>query len=222
MAKLTTELYWESLKQEFIMGYAYHDNKQVYIDNLTPAIKEGILDRLVEECADLLHDGCLRSAYKALDANLRSKKCNMKKAPELPSKQHDKKRLDIMQAYVAGKLAELAPVSRTTRLNDKPQWAYGPDEIDKIDDIQQLQKVINSINDAVSKVGAQYEARLGEDYQEIARENRTYARKRMEKLKKAVPTNADELLAKIQGGKRVVLSAAEAAALAKFLEVNNK
>jgi len=222
MAKLTKELYWESLKQEFIMVYAYHDDKQVYIDNLTPAIETGIMDKLVEDCADLLHEGNLHTAYKALDANLRSKKCNMKKAPELPSKQHDKRRLSIMQEYVAKKLTETAPTAKATRLNDKPQWAYGPEEIDKIGDIQQLQKVINSINDAVSKVGAQYEARLGEDYQEIARANRTYARKRMEKLKKAVPTNADELLAKIQKGGKVVLSANEAAALAKFLEANNK
>lgn len=236
--RLTEQLTWASYKEQYRIGQIMvealardsagniiveDDQPKVvkaykFVNELKDAIDAGVFDKLVEDCAEAYHAGNTAAVYYAIGRNLDSQRHHMKKRVEergyAPNLQTDKIRLDTMTEYVnSHKEAKNGPRGNT------PQWAYGPTEIDAIDDIDKLQKVINSINDVASdaKANKAYVERLGDSYKEVAKANREYARKRKAALQ-AKETEIDPaILQKLASGGKVTLTADQAAALAKLL-----
>lgn len=232
ITKVTEALTWQSLKSTFFIGVRVteqlkrdKDGKVILrdgepivvkvgkqVNELQEAVEDGTLDKLVSECADKLHGGDVQSVYVALSRNLDSVKSNRKKANTLHV--HDATRLETLYGFIKARRIKKAGTSGRI-----PQWAYGPKEIDKIDDPERLRRVINSIADVCSdKPGGNYTVLLGENYVEVAKANREYARKRMALLESPVMKVDDATLEKLSKGGKVVLSADQAAELLKLLK----
>lgn len=231
--RITEELSWSNLKERFFIGTRVSEELKrdsegkiilkngepiiirvtKIVNELQEAIDNGTLDRMIAECAEKYHNGDVQAVLVALSRNLDSQRCNMKKRAYAPNKEADELRLETLSKFISARRTSSRPSGQL------PQWAYGPEEIDQIDDVTQLQKVINSINDVCcDKPGGNYASRLGPNYVEVAKANREYARKRkalLEAKEKEIP---EELLAKLaKGSGRVTLSAEQAAQLLKFL-----
>lgn len=233
VTKVIEELKWQSLKERFFIGsriveelvrdtngnIVIKDGQPItrkvskFTNELQDAIEAGIMDELLQECADKLHNGDLRAALNAFKRNLSSTKTNMNKRDTVS--RADEIRLATLLEYTSKKSTPKDALG-----NGIPQWAYGPEQIDQIDDPDQLQKVINSISDVCSSkaYGDRYVTHLGANYREVAKANRAYARKRMKALAAAKNAISPELVAKLQKGS-VRLSAADAAALLKLLGI---
>ena len=231
ITKITENLSWQNLKDAYFIGTRVSEelkrdaNGKVIMKNGEPivakvgrtvnelqeAINDGTLDKLVTECAEKYHGGNVQSVLAALARNLDSQRCNMKKRSYAPNKAVDELRLETLATFVS----ERREVTRSS--GSLPQWAFGPEEIDKIDDVKKLQNVINSINDACcDKAGGSYAKHLGENYVEVAKANREYARKRKAALEAKENEVDPELLAKLAKGK-VTLTPEQAAQLVKLL-----
>jgi len=233
--RITEKLSWSAMKENYFIGNRMTEilerdkkgnviliNNQpkvvkstVFVNELQEAIDNGTIDTLVKECADLYHAGNVQSVLTALAKNLDSQRCNMKKREYNPSKKTDEARLETLTNFVNSRRE-----CKTRTAGKLPQWAYGPTEIDAIEDAAQLQKVINSINDVCcDKSHGSYAKYLGEDYIEAAKANREYARKRKAMLdSKASTTLPDDILAKfLSGDKNVVFTAEQAAKIMKLL-----
>lgn len=225
--KIIESLSWKALKEAFIIGTVVvpvdGKNTEVVVNALQNAIDDGTIDAMVNESAKLYHDGNTSEVFKALNRNLQSQRCNMDKRAFIAMKDIEELRYTTLRNYVDSNIAKIAKTYGVANAN-KPQWAYGPEEIDAIEDAAQLQKVINSISDACSesKFNAEYEVRLGENYREVAKANRSYARKRKAELENKanskVVEDATALLAKLDKGTKTTLSAEEAAKLAELLK----
>ena len=234
ITKITEELNWQSLKDNFFIGTRVVEeikrdaNDKIIMRNGEPvthkvgrmvnelqnAIDDGTLDKLVKECADRYHDGEVQPVLVAIARNLDSKRCNLKKATYAPNKAIDEVRLETMAKFVADRRAS----SRTNTTGAIPQWAYGQEQIDKLDTPEAIQKVINSLADVCcDKPGGNYAVRLGENYVEVAKANREYARKRKAELEAKANSIDDALLAKLAKGSKVTLTPEQAAQLVKIL-----
>lgn len=238
--KITENLKWESLAQAYFIGFRMEvdlkrdaHNHIVLDDNNHPipvkhgrmvnelqeAIDHGDLDLMVQEAADLLHGGDVSGVYQALARNLDSKRYHLKRVANKESSvyKHDLVMFETLEKFVNAHKQTKEKASN----GDLPQWAYGPAQIDKIEDTDKLQKVINSISDVCcNKAGAAvYSQRLGEDYIEEAKANREYARKRKAELEATAHLKEidPDLLKKLSGGKKIQLSPEQATALFKIL-----
>ncbi len=236
--RLTEQLTWNYLKEVYFIGNitseelardaegniiltnnqpkVVHTTKMV--NRLQEAIDAGEIDKLVVECAKMYHDGNTDAVYYAMARTLDSMRHNLKDRAYAPTLKIDTIRLETLTTYVRTKRKTAVKASGSI-----PQWAFGPAEIDAIDDPARLQKVINSINDVVSdaKINKSYAERLGEDYKEVAKRNREHARKRKELLQKKETAVDPDLLAKLATGKNVSLTAEQAALIAKLLGTNS-
>lgn len=237
MEKLTTRLHWTSLKEEFFIGMRAVEELQRdaagklvlvngepvtiktsrLVNELQSAIDAGTIDQLVEECATTMHAGNVQAVLAAWAKTLDSMKCNMAKKAYSPTATTDKVRLETLQKYIASKRTSTRAVSNT----GLPQWAYGPTEIDQIDDPAKLQKIINSINDVCSgKANSSHVRFLGENYVAAAKVNRAYAQARKAKLEADAAKPDQSLLDALASvkGKHVRLTAEQAAMLTKLLQ----
>lgn len=231
--RITEQLNWSSYKETYRIGQSTveelardsagkiimeNDSPKTvkvskFVNELQDAIDAGVFDALVEECANQYHDGNVQAVYAAMARNLDSQRHNMKKRSYAPNRKIDEMRLETMVSYVNSRR------EAKTRTNEAiPQWAFGPEQIDAIDDLAKLQKVINSINDvACDKAHGGYDKRLGANYVEIAKANREYARKRKAELEAKANAVDPEILAKLAKGSKVTLSADQAAQIMKLL-----
>lgn len=167
------------------------------IDHLQLAAEDGRLLKIVEDNATALHDSNVVSSCNSMINNI-SSILNKRKlvADENRSDawKHELERiiwlreqLNVYKQSASGKLAD-RPIK-----TERPQWAYGPAELDLINDPEQLRKTINSISDACSeqklsnfKDVAKW---LGSDPIEQAKFNREYAQKRLTNLRKQATAN---------------------------------
>lgn len=232
MARITEELMWSSYKARFFIGeraseelkrdedghillvdghpVAVHVTK--FVNDLQKAIDDGIVDKMVKKCADTMHGGDVQAVYYHMTRNLDSQRHTLKTTGYSVTPEADKIRLETMVNYINSKREAKIRLEGT-----KPQWAYGPEDIDQITDVAKLQKVINSINDvACGKGHSNYAARLGVDFLQVAKANREYARKRKAILEAKAEEIDPNLLAKLMKGKASI-SAAEAEALLTLL-----
>lgn len=231
--RITEQLEWPSLKEVFFIGTRVHEelvrdksghivmvdgqpkSHKVgkFVNELQEAIDDGKLDALVLEAANLYHGGNVQAVLAAMARNLDSQKSNMKNRDYAPNAEIDKIRLNTMYGFVNARRE-----AKTRSSEALPQWAFGPKEIDEINDLHKLQAVINSINDACcDKAHGSYKSHLGENYVEVAKANRTYAQKRKELLKAQADAVDPNILAKLGQGKKVTLTADQAAQLIKLL-----
>lgn len=232
MIKMTEDLQWNSLKEQFYIGTLMTEElerdangnvvlrdghpvvvkTQKFVNELKVAAEDGTLDSMVENCATVYHGGVVDSVLSALARNVSSAKCNLNKRSYAPNKAIDEARIQTLTEYIASRRG-------TSSSSDLPQWAYGPTEIDSIDDPAVLQKIINSISDVCSdKAFGKYADRLGEDYVAVAKANRKYARERKAKLEAKANQVDPVILEKLGKGGKVTLTAEQAALLAKLLE----
>lgn len=231
--RITEQLNWSSYKETYFIGSrmseelarddkgnAIMENGQPkvvkvskFVNELQEAIEANVFDNLVQECATEYHDGNVQAVYAAMARNLDSQRHNMKERSYAPNRKIDEIRLETMVNFVNSHRE-----SKTRTNNALPQWAYGPTEIDAIDDPAKLQKVINSINDVCcDKAHGGYDKYLGEDYVEVAKVNREYARKRKAELEAKANAVDPAILTKLAKGSKVTLSADQAAQLMKLL-----
>ena len=234
--RLTEELYWVSYKELYYIGL--RETEELVRDNagnivfdengkertvrikrnvneLQEAIDSGEFEAKIQKCADMLHDGDVEEVYFAMAKNLDSQRFHMKKR-DVAVSASDKIRFATIDAFVRGHRA-----SGNENTEEIPQWAFGPEQIDKIDDPAKLLKIINSISDVASdsKFNKAYAVRLGENYREAAKANRTYARKRKAMLETQAKVKLPEtLIAKIQSGDKAQFTAEEMVLLAEFLK----
>ena len=234
ITKITEDLNWQALKDNYFIGtrvveelkrdssgkIVMKNGEPVVqrigrmVNELQQAIDDGTLDRLVLECAKEYHDGNIQPVLVAIARNLDSKRCNLKKATYAPNKAIDEVRLETLTKFVASRRTS----SRAKTSGGLPQWAYGKAEINKLETPEAIQKVINSLSDVCcDKPGGNYALRLGENYVEIAKANREYARKRKAQLEAAANSVDDALLAKLAKGSKVTLTPEQAAQLVKIL-----
>lgn len=224
-SRITENLTWTSLKDKYFIGTANVAGEKVLVDNLRDAIADGSLRALFEDCANTMHDGDLQVVVEAMKRNLSSQACNMNKRMRVGYSSPDtittdKIRLAELNAFV-DTLAKEHHAGSKAVTSDKPQWAYGIEEIDQINDPDVLKKVINSIADPCSdsKNSAPYIARFGENYREVVIANRDYARARLDSLKNQKPATpvSQSILDKVANGKKT-FTAAEIAELAEILK----
>lgn len=204
--RISENLSWTALKENFYIGSITVGGQKLTVNKLQDAIDDGTLKQMLIECADEYHDGDLVAVLNILKRNLSSQLCNMRKrasAGYTSNYETDKIRYETLKTFVDGLMSEHVKPKSGISAN-KPQWAYGPEEIDQIDDPELLRKVINSIADPCSdgKNPAPYIARFGENYREIVIANREYARERLAKLKAEAskPKVSDALQQKILNG----------------------
>jgi hypothetical protein len=189
--------------------------KSIFVNELQEAIDAGELDILVQQSADVLHNGDTAPVIDAIIRNLDSYRTNLKKRSAYnPTKAVDEVRLRTMEQFT-----DTRRKSKKAATGSLPKWAYGKENIGAITDPKELQKVINSIADVCcDKAAGSYAKYLGEDYKEVAKENRKYARERLATLTApAAPSEA--LIAKLDG-KQVRLSQVEIEELKKLLKLN--
>ena len=229
--RITEELSWNSLKDQFYIGnrtveelkkdakgkVVLHEGSPIVvkttrsINELQDAIDDGTLDEMVKKSADKFHNGNVDAVYAAMARNVSSTRCNLAKRSYAPNREIDIVRLDTLAKFIADRRGLRSP-------STVPQWAYGPEEIDEIDDPAVLQKVINSISDVCSdKAFGKYSERLGENYVEVAKANRKYARERKAKLEAKANQVDPDIIDKLVKGGKVTLTAEQAATLAKLL-----
>lgn len=232
--KITEKLHWTSLKETFPIGMRNCEELQrdaegkivlkdgnpvvvkisKFVNELEVAAKDGTLDNMVVEAANLYHDGDIQGVLTAMARDMDSKRCNLKKMYVCATKHIDEVRLATMDEYIKSRRT-----AKTRTTDGLPQWAYGTTQIDAIDDTATLQKVINSINDVCcGKAAGSYVKHLGEDYLAVAKANREYARKRKAILEAKANAPDPELLAKLsKGNGKVTFTAAQAAELLKLI-----
>lgn len=241
--KTTPALMWEALASKYFIGFRMEvDLKRdpqghVILDDaghpipikvgknvneLQEAIDDGVLDGLMEECANTLHSGDKKAAFDAFAKRLQSKAYHQRHSDRKESSEwkHDQIMLTTLEKWLAANRPNSTGASSSAS-SVLPQWAYGPEEIDQITSAAQLQKVINSIADVCSnKAGAGvYSQRLGDNYLEVAKQNRAYARQRKAELeaKERIDEVDPDLLKKLTKGGTVKLTDEQAAALVKLL-----
>ena len=184
-----------------------------FVNELQEAIDAGVFDKLIQECADQLHNGDVQSALRAVTRNLDSQRHTIKNKQQPFNLKTEEIRLETMVKFVNSR-----SVAKTRAIEGLPQWAYGQTEIDAIDDVAKLQKVINSINDVCcDKAHGGYDKYLGENYVEAAKVNREYARKRKAELEAKANAVDPDILSKLAKGSKVTLTAEQAAQLMKLL-----
>lgn len=231
--RTTEQLSWASYKETYFIGQRMVEDLErdsagnvvlvdgqpkvtkvtKFINELQDAIDDGTFDALVKECADVYHGGNVQAVYTAMARNLDSQRHNMKERTYAPNRKIDEIRLDTMTAFINDRRE-----AKTRAKGSVPQWAYGPAEIDTIDDVDALQKVINSINDVCcDKAHGGYEKRLGDNYVEVAKVNREYARKRKSELEAKKNAIDPAIIDKLSKGSKVTLTADQAAQLMKLL-----
>jgi hypothetical protein len=231
--RITEQLNWSSYKETYFIGsrnveeLVRDSNGNIVIENNQPkvakvskfvnelqeAIDAGVFDTLVQECAAKYHDGNVQAVYASMARNLDSQRHNMKERAYAPNRKIDEIRLETMVNFVNSRRE-----AKTRTNNALPQWAYGPTEIDAIDDPAKLQKIINSINDVCcDKAHGGYNKYLGDNYVEVAKVNREYARKRKAELEAKANAVDPEIIAKLAKGSKVTLTADQAAQLMKLL-----
>jgi len=230
--RITEQLNWNQLRENYFIGSRVVEalardakgkiiltngepkviKSSVFVNELQEAVDDGRLDALVAEAATLYHGGNTKIVIDAIVRNLDSQRSNMKKREYAPNKKIDEIRLETLTKFVNARRTTKSHASGTL-----PQWAYGPAEIDAIEDPNKLQNVINSINDACcNKSHMTYSTHLGENYVEVAKANRAYAQKRKAELVAKVSTVGPEILAKLAKGSKVTLTQEEAAQLMKL------
>lgn len=231
--RLTEQLTWKALRDTFFIGtrvvetLARNEKNKVimvdgdaktiksvvFVNELQEAIDAGKLDVLVAEAAELYHGGNIQAVIASLVRNLDSQRTNLKNKNYAFNHKIEEIRLETMVKFVNDRR-----VAKSRPLGTLPQWAYGPKELDAIDDVNKLQNVINSINDACcNKAHGTYAKFLGEDYIEAAKANREYAKKRKESLLSKANAISPAFMAKLATGTKVTLTKEEVEQLVKLL-----
>lgn len=231
---IAMELTWKSLRDMYFIGTVVteelkrtSDGKVIMengqpvthkvgkmVNKLQEAIDDGTLDALVKKSAEMYSNGDVAAVIASMVRNLDSERQTLKNRPTVPSVDTEMIRFTTLEKFVAARRT-----SKPRDASNLPQWAYGPAEIDKIDDPAKLQKIINSINDVCcDKSHVDYGKKLGADYVNVAKANRLYAQKRKQALESKVNQLPEDLIAKITSGKKVTLNEKQAAALAELLK----
>jgi len=150
----------------------------------------------VQECADTLYSGDTTEVIRALRRNVQDKTCRMKDAAYLP----DIKVRQALANIILDNFVLAAQSTTVVATANKPQWAFGPEEIDQINNLDDLIKVIHSISDVCSdkKANPKYSQILGENYVEVAKANREYANKRKSILAEQKVERTVDVAAKLQ------------------------
>lgn len=210
--RITENLNWQSLKENFFIGNVKVDGKYVAVNNLDVAIEDGTIEALVVECANELHEGNLYAAYLAWNRNLSSQQTNMKKGYN-PDAEQDWMRFNSLRAYVTKRMAEIK--GEANNGNSKAYWEYTMEEIEALTDAKTIKSVYDNMRSKKSKYPtvvaaiADYEDRLA-----------VISKKRNELIaaEKSGINKVDEaLLAKLSKGNKATLSAQEAADLFAIL-----
>lgn len=156
VTKITNSLSWQNLKEAFPIGnmsiMESGVRKEVFVDNLTLAVQDGELDKLVVECADQFHDGDVYEVYKALSRNLSSQRTNMNKRSFIPNKNIEEKRYEILLDYVSGKMKSHKATMSTTG-NSKSFWQWTMDEINalELNDFRTIKSIYDNMMSKKSK-----------------------------------------------------------------------
>lgn len=210
--KITENLKWQSLKENFFIGSVKVDGKLVAVNNLDTAIEDGTIDALLLDCANELHDGDVYSALLAWSRNLSSQQTNMKKDYHPDAKQ-DWSRYNSLRTFVDKKMAEVK--GSTANGNAKAYWEYTMEEINALTDAKTIKSVYDNMRSKKSKYPtvvaaiADYEDRLV-----------VISKKRNDLIaaeKSGISKVDANLLAKLGKGNKATLSAQEAADLFAIL-----
>lgn len=212
-------LYWEAINAKFPLvetpelvqktlytkdgveeTYTVHTGKMHTVDHLELAKQDGRLMQLFVDNANALHGGVLLDSFKnylKVTSSLISNRRKVSVENQTESWHKEMLRLIALQVWCGLQRDALDTGSKGIATADgkRPQWAYRPCDIDLAGDTpERCQAIINSIADACSaKFNQQASAViwLGENWPTLVRENREYARKRMNSLKTTtIPTVA--------------------------------
>lgn len=218
VTKITEALSWQGLKDSFFVGsLSITENgksRDVQIDKLSEAVKNGTLDKLVVECADLFHDGDVYEVFKTLSRNLSSQLCNMAKKSFVPHKDIEEKRYQILHAWVESRMKQHKAAATG---NAKSYWQWTMEEINKLDPATDA-RTIKSIYDTMMSVKSKYPENAAKDTTFAARlEVVSKMHSQAKKLAKSpVPVVDASLIEKLSTGSS--LTAEEAVKLAEILK----
>lgn len=152
--RITNELKWAALKNEYHIGKVKIGKKVHAINELKDAIENGEILAKLQACADELHDGDLIAAVKAYRRTLQSQGSNMRnnKIAHMPT---DMTRYELLDAYTN----TLAP-SKTTAasIGDKARHEYSVEDIKSLaGNVVELQNMYNSFSTYRSRYFARIE-----------------------------------------------------------------
>lgn len=152
--RITTELKWAALKNEYHIGKVKIGKKVHDVNELKDAIENGEMLAKLQACADELHDGDLIVAVKAYRRTLQSQGSNMRnnKIAYMPT---DMIRYELLDAYTD----TLVP-SKTTvaSIGDKARHNYSVEDIKSLaGNVVELQNMYNSFSTYRSRYLAKIE-----------------------------------------------------------------
>lgn len=215
-SKITEGLSLQALKEAFFVGRIMVDGKELFIDNLTKAVDDGTMDRMVKEAADKLHNGDTAEVIRAMARNLSSLKTNLKKRGYVFNLDIEKHRYEVLKAFVDSRLAVAhTKVSESGVKSSESYWTWSIEQIQKLDvgDIKLCSSVYNNMHSAKSK----YPDKVAADPTFVDRlkvaADKFSAAKKLAKAKEAVPA---DLINRLAQGK-TTLSKEEALELLKAL-----
>lgn len=191
------------------------------VDRLAAAIKDGTVDDILQECADVMYGGDLKPVRAQFGRVIASQKCNADKRGI--STIIDRRRKDaimLLEAY--HKKAINTNAART-----RSGFMYTKEEVDSLvaaGNVAELQRFYNNIHSLVDKSTSGLAMSQLTDKQRERIEVKEYVSEKLSALKankKAEAVNkavvSEKLLGKLQGGKAASLSKAEVAELLKIL-----
>lgn len=221
MAKTIKELSFDNLFMEYKI-FTRIDKENV--DEMFAKL----FGELVTKCANELYEGDKENIdlHKALYNNLVADKRTRFNNPDryfngyLPEKNLKLQLVDLLDTLLPRELRIIKKERSGDTKADKSYWEYNEEDILEVTDEAILNSIYNNMSSAMSKETMLANAAKSfdmsvEEAKERLRALRTLAREQKAKLNK--PQLSDDLLAKLQGGKKAVLSAAEVEELRKLL-----
>jgi hypothetical protein len=217
--RITESLKWQALEARYYIGNVVVDGKSRFVNALKDAIDDGSFEKLVQECADELHEGNLYEAYTYVAKNLSSFKTNSKKAPANSKAKINLIRYELLHEHVSKRMKELDAGNHNG--GEKAGWRYTVADAEAITTLKTATSVYNLMHSQKTK----YPESLIEN-PEFDAALRIVSAKRTAMLKAAKTTSVPKIPAhiadKLAKGTKATLSAAEAAELFKILEAIEK
>lgn len=202
--KITKNLEWKALKENYKIGQVRVGKKFVSVNELADAIADGEIHALLQQCADELHDGDFSSAIRTFRKNLSSQLCNMKKSNTTPP-------VDFQRYELLDKYTEQFVVKTTSAVvAGKAKVNYNHDDIMTLKgNHEELRKLYNVFADRKSKRPESLDDEFYANF-ELIKQLKTEAKAAEDKV-----TVSTDILAKLKAG--VTLTAEESAELVKLL-----
>jgi hypothetical protein len=133
--RITEELSWKSLTQNYYVGTVVVDGQTIAINKLQDAISDGTLLAMVTSCADKMHEGDVGAVVEAIKRNLSSNRTNFSKKDYNPAADVEASRLALLWSFFDGLAVKekkvVAGLPASTK--EKALWELTVEEITSLD-----------------------------------------------------------------------------------------